>query len=252
MKKLLLATLAAALISMTGCGSNDNGNQDNQANAPDRALTPNPDISKIKPPSTPTAGRVPSALSQTESSAEDLVDFARAKKRAKVVAEGKELRRLAQGRAAAALKKAKVPSELISVLQSQATSTVQIAASAGFLQVALAANQVSGLMPQLYGYFSDPVPPAVLKLDYLDREAQFRSIAKDRFLTRRAVDQLSSTWKELRAQVVKAGGDREAARYDRHVAKMRRLAESFAKAAIRKEAANGLQLVDELEGVFRR
>ena len=242
-------TLATVLVAISGCGD-DNG-ETPKSSSPN--LPPPTSTEPIPPaPAHPTAGRVPSAISQTESAAEDLVDLAHAKKRAKVVAKAQALRDLTQGGAQTALQKDKIPEPVIEALKNRAQPIAQLAGSAGFREIALAANQVSGLMPDVYAYYSDPVPPAVLKLDYLDREAQLRSTANDLALTQRAVRQLSPTWNGLRPQVLKAGGDKEAARYSQHVEAMRALVEDFDRPAIRKEAAKGLQLVDELESVFRQ
>jgi hypothetical protein len=244
-------TFVAVVLALSGCGGSD-----------EKVKTPTSASPNLPPPTTtlpvpaplahPTAGRLPSAISQLESSAEDLVDFARARNRAKVVKGAGKLRDLAQGGAERALTRDKAAEGLIEALKGQAQATAQLAPSAAFLQVALAANQVSSFMPVAYSYYTYPVPPAVLKLDYLDREAQLRSIANDPALTQRAVNQLSTTWNKLRSEVVKAGGGKEAARYSAHVAAIRRLGESFDRPAIRKEAGRGLQLVDELEDVFRR
>jgi hypothetical protein len=251
---LLMALVAGSAVGMvavtTGCGGSKEKEQ-----TPAQAGLPNPTSTAPTPTAPPAKGvargRVPRALAETESAAEDLVDFARAKKRAKVVKGAEQLRRVVQVRAAATLEKSKVPQALISSLETRAQSIVQISATAGFLEIALAANQVSGLMPQLYAHYADPIPPEVLKLDYLDREAQFRSIAKDQFHTLRAIKDLSSTWNALRPKVVKAGGANAAARFSRHVEEMRALARTFKRAGIRKEAAKGLALVDVLERVFR-
>jgi hypothetical protein len=242
--------LAAAVLAVSGCGSD----KIKEAPSSSANLPPPKTTFTIPPPAAhPTRGRLPSAISATESSAEDLVDYARAKNRAKVVAGAEKLRNLAQGGAAqAALEKSKLPVGLIEGLAGRAQAIGQLAASAHFLEIALAANQVSGLMPNIYSYYSYSVPPSVLQLDYLDREAQFRSIANDLALTQGAIEKLASTWKELQPQVVKAGGAKEAGEYSRHVEAMRRLSQTFDRPAIRKEAAKGLVLVDELEGVFRR
>ena len=107
-------------------------------------------------------------------------------------------------------------------------------------------------MPGFYARYEDPVPPDVLKLDYLDREAQLRSLAGDRTSVRTAVDELSTTWTKLRPEVIDAGGDGVAGRYTRHVASMRRLAGGTDERALQKEAVTGLELVDELENQFRK
>jgi hypothetical protein len=117
------------------------------------------------------------------------------------------------------------------------------------VRVALAANAVSGLMPQLYAHFHDRVPPSVLMLDYLDREAQLRSLVLERAQVNVAVKRLASTWPPLRPKVVAAGGAAAAAAYDKHVAAMKRLVRG-SLTAVRKEAVHGLVLVDALEHAF--
>jgi hypothetical protein len=199
-----------------------------------------------------TASPVPASLGHAESSAEDIVDFARAGNRAKVVAAARELQRTAEGPVAADLRKADVPADIISSFQVRARLVDSIADREPFLRVSLAANQVSGVMPDLYARYSDPVPPGVLQLDYLDREAQLRSLAEDQASVRDAVLKLSSTWAKLRPQVIEAGAKEAAADFTRHVGAMRRHAAGSNARALQKEASTGLELVDDLEGVFRR
>jgi hypothetical protein len=114
------ATLAAALLALSGCGGSGGKPKPVQAQA--------------------TAGPVPTALDATESSAEDLVDFARARNRSKVVQGAKELRRLAQGSAASALEKAHVSDLEITSLQTRARLVDAIAPRASFLRISLGAN----------------------------------------------------------------------------------------------------------------
>ena len=92
----------------------------------------------------------------------------------------------------------------------------------------------------------------MLKLDYLDREAQLRSRAGDEASVGAAVNDLSSTWTRLRPKVVEAGGAKVANRFTVHVAAMNQLGSGSDAAALQKEAARGLELVDRIEGVFRR
>jgi hypothetical protein len=68
---------------------------------------------------------------------------------------------------------------------------------------------------------------------------------------RKAVNDLASTYAELRSKVIKAGGDKEARDFTRHVESMERLVQSANGQALQEEAAKGLELVDVLEGVFR-
>ena len=105
-------------------------------------------------------------------------------------------------------------------------------------------------MPALFAHFEPAVPPDVLELDYLDREAQLRSLANEPSKVSSAVGRLEQTWRDVRHDVVAAGGEQEAERFSEHVAAMKRLSASGDVEALRREAVNGLNLVDELEQVF--
>jgi hypothetical protein len=144
-----------------------------------------------------------------------------------------------------------VPERHIAELGRRARSVERLAPRAGLLRISLAANRVSGLMPALYDRYADPVPPSVLELDYLDREAQLRSLAGDRAAVATAAGALATTWTGLRPRVVGAGGARVAARYARHVRAMRLLSNGDDGRALRAQAEKGLALVDELEHAFQ-
>ena len=203
------------------------------------------------PGSASAAAPVPSSLTALESSAEDLVDVALAGNRQGVVAGATELSTLANGPAAASLSRAGVPRVLVGRLKQDAGVVRRLAPTGAFVRVALAANAVSGLMAQLYGHFRDRVPPSVLTLDYLDREAQLRSLAGERKGVTNAVKRLEPTWAPLRRKVIASGGAKEAAAFDKHVAAMKRLV-AGPLSGVRAEALHGLVLVDQLEGVFTR
>jgi hypothetical protein len=200
---------------------------------------------------TDQAGAVPSSLQAVESSAEDLVDFALAGDRRETVATAAELATRARGPAAASLARAGVAPAKIARLKRTASRVSQLAARGPLVRVALAANAVSGLMPELYAHFHDRVPPSVLTLDYLDREAQLRSLVLERARVDVAVKRLASTWAPLRPKVVAAGGSAPAAAYDKHVSAMKRLVRG-SLTAVGKEAVHGLVLVDALEQAFTR
>jgi hypothetical protein len=247
----LAATLAAAAIvaGAAGCGDSNDESAGASTTATTTTQTTAPAQSKKK---AAPKKHVPASLGTVESGAEDAIDFARAGDRAGVVRAARKLRRAADGKAAADLRKADVPEIEIADLQDRARLVASIARRAELLRVSLAANQVSALMPQFYARYADKVPPSVLELDYLDREAQLRSEAGAQPDVRAAVRKLSSTWGRLRAQVIAAHGRKAARDFTRHVAAMRRLARGGDAAALQHEAATGLELVDVLEGVFRR
>jgi hypothetical protein len=197
------------------------------------------------------AAPVPPSLKAVESEAEDVVDFALARNRGEVAATAASLKVAANGSAAAALARYGVSSATITQLEQRADRVARLARRGSFVRIALAANAVSGLMADLYGHFHDRVPASVLALDYLDREAQLRSLVREPELVSVAVRQLASTWTPLRPKVIAAGGEREAEGYDRHVAAMKRLVRRGRK-SVQAEAVHGLDLVDRLEQVFVR
>jgi hypothetical protein len=191
---------------------------------------------------------LPASLTAAESNAEDIVDAALAHDRNGVTAIAAELKANAHEQAAT-LRKGGVTASLVSELRQRANRLAALARSAPYVQILLAANAVSQLMPALYAHFADPVPPAIRALDYLDREAQFRSLAGERGRVAAAVKELGWTWAHVRPKIVAAGGASEAAAYTRHVAAMKRL-DPGAGARVQSEARHGLELVDRLEQVF--
>jgi hypothetical protein len=192
---------------------------------------------------------VPAVLTDVESSAEDIVDDALAGNRDAVVATAGTLRRTADGPAASALRSAGVPKAVVRDLGRRANRVALVSGKGSMISIALAANDVSGLMPSLYAHFSDRVPPTILRLDYLDREAELRSLAREGSRASAAVAQLGPAWAGVRARVVAAGGKSEAASFDRHVAAMQKLRSRTGR-DLEAEAARGLELVDQLEQVF--
>jgi hypothetical protein len=192
---------------------------------------------------------VPPSLTDVESAAEDLVDAALEGSRGDVLAKAAELKSGAHGSVTAALRAAGVTAAEVAVLGARANSVARVAQRGAFVTVALASNSVSALMPDLYAHFQGQVPPAVYRLDYLDREAQLRSLARQPRKVASSVRDLGSTWAGLRRKIVAAGGAKQAAAYSAHVSAMNRL-ERAGGARLRAEAVRGLALVDELEQVF--
>jgi len=230
------ATIAIVL-SLAGCGGSSDDRSANTSSATEHRPA------ERKP-------RVPASLGRVESGAEDTIDLAHAGYRARVISASRALAKTAGTRAAADLRKVRVPDAAIAALAGRARLLRSIAPRGEFARVSLAANAISALMPGFYARYRDSVPPAVLLLDYLDREAELRSLAGDPAAVPGVVGRLSVTWAALRPRVIDVGGRRVAARFTRHVAAMRRLRRGPA-GALQREAAAGLELVDTLERQFR-
>jgi hypothetical protein len=240
-------TIAILALAASGCGdSND------KATTTEKATTAEKGQAAEKGAAAKEAtGSVPSSLDAVESGAEDTIDFARQGSRSKVVRAVHELRR-ALGPASTDLRKAGVEPDRIAALNARVRVLQSLAPRGKFDRVSLAANQISALMPEFFGRYDVPVPPDVLELDYLDREAQLRSVVGDADTVQSAVRQLASTWSGLRRRVLDAGGRRIAARFARHVAQMRQLARKPNSRTLLPDAAVGLERVDELERQFRK
>ena len=191
---------------------------------------------------------LPASLIAAESHAEDVVDAALAHDRGRVTAIATELRATANAQAAG-LHARGVPRVLVTKLEQRADRLAALARTGSYVRILLAPNAVSALMPALYAHFADPVPPAIQTLDYLDREALFRSLAGQPVRVAAAVKELGWTWGRVRPKVLAAGGGSRAAAYARHVAAMKRL-DPAARARIQAEARHGLELVDRLEQSF--
>ncbi len=194
---------------------------------------------------------VPQSLQTVESAAEDLVDAALSHDRSGVVAGAAQLRADVTGASGRALVAAGVRQLEVKELARRALRVRATSVRGSFVSVALAANDVSQLMPTLYARFHDRVPPLVQRLDYLDREAQLEAIAGRPLKVKSAVRLLGPAWTQLRSRVVAAGGAHEAAAYTQHVHALSRL-DPKRSALVAAEAVHGQDLVDRIESVFTR
>lgn len=218
-----VALLASSPLVFTGCGSEG---ERSEAAAIEQAAT----------------HAVPAGLAATESGAEDVIALALSGKRDAVVSRSSDLARAARG--------SSLPAASAPELRRRAARVTHLARDGSFLEIALAANAMSELMPSLYRRYETPLSAGILALDYFDREAELRSLAREPQAVAAAVRQLSRTWVRVEPEVVAAGGAEEAREFRAHVAAMLRLSASSAE-RIQAEADHGLELVDRLEGVVR-
>lgn len=210
--------------------------------------TPSAKVAQAGSSKTNRASTVPASLKRAETAAEDVIGYLAKGKPAKSQAEARLLKELAHGKAATTLHKGGVSQAEIRRLQARADRVAVLSlGGAPKLRVSLAANEVSQLMPALYARYQDPVPAAVLRLDYLDREIQLRSQAKQPDRLQAAVNDLGATWAQVRPALVKAGVVKVAREYDRHVQVLKN---TTSPAAIQKQAVHGLDVVDQMEGAF--
>jgi hypothetical protein len=236
---LAASVLAAGMI--TGCG----GDEGERATAPPARVTPTTGVSAR------TSGQIPATLRDVESAAEDTIDFALAGQRREAIRTAAALTAAAHGPAAVALRDAGVPAADIAEFAARSDRVARLAPKGDLLRLALASNHAFAMVPTFFARFESPVPADVLRLDNLDFEAKLRAEAGDDAALRAAVTGLDRTWRGLRAGVVRAGGERAAREFDAHVTRMRQLAAGPRPGtAAAQEAQHGLDLVDEVEGVY--
>jgi hypothetical protein len=199
------------------------------------------------------AGRrpVPRSLSKAESAAEDTIDLILAGKRAQAVRSADTLEKLAQedleGDLAGVASK-----EELGEFRGRAAELARLAPEGEPLAVALAANRAFELVARIFGRYQTEVPGSVMWLDYLDFEAKLRALAHEIDPVRATVDQLSKTWADV-ARALPSGEKAGTARtqFEGHVAAMTTLAAAGSDFdGLAREAQHGLDLVDEIEGVY--
>lgn len=232
----LVATslLVLALGVLAGCGG---GGEGEEGEAPEASETT-------------AKSTIPASLRAVESGAEDTIDLVLGGDRGKAIEAAKSLDEAAHGQAASDLAEAGIPAAEIDQLRERSADLAAIAADGKPVDVALAANRVLALVPGFFAAYRDPVPADVLRLDYLDFEIKLEALAGDRKKAAVAVSSLAKTWTGLESEVVAAGGDSEAKSFSAHVDSVESLVASGTDQEIADEAQHGLDLVDELEGVY--
>ena len=194
---------------------------------------------------------VPDSLRQAESATEDSIDLILAGKRDQTIRSARTFDKLAHGKLADDLE-GQATKEELGELQARAAELLRIAPEGEPLAVALAANRAFELVARFFGRYETEVPGEVLVLDYLDFEAKLRALGHEIDPFRTIVDRLSKTWAGVSSSLP-SGDDAMAARdrFDAHVAAMTSLAAAGTDFdGMAKEAEHGLDLVDELEGVY--
>ena len=120
------------------------------------------------------------------------------------------------------------------------------------LELARAANAISGPMDELFALYDDPVPAAVLALDYGGREVSIDALEDGLGDALADIGELESTWAGVKQQVLDTGADGEAASYDTSLATQADLATAGDAAGLLAESNHGLELVDAMEAVFTK
>ena len=136
---------------------------------------------------------------------------------------------------------ADLDSTFAGALRSRATSVTGLAArSRSPLAIAQAANGVIRLIADHPDVFEDSAAPELLSLDYLEREAQLRSLAGQHLAVTAVVERAVAVWPRLRRRLIAAGANELAQQFDAHLEELSR---HQSAAGIRDATRRGRQLI---------
>jgi hypothetical protein len=125
------------------------------------------------------------------------------------------------------------------------------AASADRIQLARAANAVSGPMNDVFDLYRPRVPSALLSLDFLGREIVLDCRESSDHLATVHLKELKAEWTRLRPRALKAGGTAEATKLDATLSAATGALSSRDWANLERHAQAELEIVDALEHNLR-
>lgn len=198
----------------------------------------------------PGTGEVPAGLLDVEGQAEDAYDKALARDFATVATVAASIDASWQAFRARAVTDGAAAGDLDAMdaaivgLQDAASTSTDPAT------VARAANAISAPMDELFALYDPTVPTDILALDYLGREVVLDGMDADLSSAAGDVATIGATWGRVRAAVLDAGGNAEAADYDTSVAALRADIAAQDETMIINDAKVSLEIVDAIEGVF--
>lgn len=198
----------------------------------------------------PVLSTVPPALMTIEGLAEDTYDQAMAGNADAVAINADDIDLRWQEFRAQATRDGATTAVLSSMDDAVAGLHAVVDANGDTTALARAANSVSAPMPRLFELYEDPVPPAVLQLDYLGREVVLDAREGNYNGATTHVDAIESAFGSVRNALIDDGGDQQATAYDANVTALRTDIAAADATALEADANVGLELVDDMEGVF--
>jgi len=125
------------------------------------------------------------------------------------------------------------------------------AASTDRIQLARAANAVSGPMGEVFDLYRPRVPSALLQLDFLGREIVLDCRESSVHLASVHLRDLKTEWASLRPRALKAGGTSEATRLDATLSAAADALSARKWSELERHAQAELEIVDALEHNLR-
>ena len=202
-----------------------------------------------QPVATANPGVVPSSLVTIEAAAEDIIDFAPSggwDKIDKDVTDIENAWKAYQPQADQAGASKEIQDAMTSALAKLETASASKDAS-GTMQ---GSNDVSAAVVELFALYSPKVPADIGRLDVLERQVILDVAAKDYSAAMKSLAKTKSAWEEVKPSVLEHEGKEVAAQFEASLAAQESALNAKDDATLTKEARDGLEIVDALEGLY--
>lgn len=202
-----------------------------------------------QPVATTNPGAIPSSLVTIEAAAEDIIDFAPSggwDKIDKDVTDIETAWKAYQSQAEQAGASKEIQDAMTSALAKLETASASKDASATMQ----GSNDVSAAVVELFALYSPKVPADIGRLDVLERQVILDVAAKDYSAGMKSLAKTKSAWEEVKPDVLNHDGKEVAAQFEASLAAQESALNAKDDATLTKEARDGLEIVDALEGLY--
>ncbi len=111
-------------------------------------------------------------------------------------------------------------------------------------------NDVSAAVVELFALYSPKVPADIGRLDVLERQVILDVAAKDYSAAMKSLAKTKSAWEEVKPIVLEHDGKEVAAQFEASLTAQESALNAKDDATLTREARDGLEIVDALEGLF--
>ena len=194
-------------------------------------------------------GTVPSSLQTIEAAAEDIIDFASSGNWDKINADLTDIEQAwmsYQSQADNDGASQEIRDAMISALADLKTASASKGASAT-LQ---GSNDISAAVVELFALYNPKVPADIGRLDVLERQVILDLTAKDYAAAEASLARAKSVWEQVKPSVSEHNGKNVTAEFDASLATQESALNATDDTALRSEASNALEIVDEMEQLY--
>jgi len=202
-----------------------------------------------QPVATANPGTIPGSLITIEAAAEDIIDFAPSggwDKIDKDVTDIENAWKAYQPQADQAGASKEIQNAMTSALVRLKTASASKESTATMQS----SNDVSAAVVELFALYSPKVPADIGRLDVLERQVILDVAAKDYSAAMKSLAKTKSTWEEVKPIVLEHDGKEVAARFEASLTAQESALNVKDDATLTREARDGLEIVDALEGLF--